>query len=137
MVSSNEWQDCYRILEGYLFVVNKFVKIDDRGTNYTIPRNYYKKIDPNAKGKLWILTRPVKCYGGYSEDGLLEYNEENGEFPVGTIFYNEVPVEKTDNPYCYDCFVRAAWNCSHGNLYDWQMISEAIEKITKKYLEEK
>lgn len=136
IISSSEWQDCYRIMDGYLFVVNKFVKIDDKGTTYTIPKNYYKKVDHKAKGKLWILTRPVKRYGGYSDEGLLEPNEENGEFPVGTVFYNEIPVKKTDNPYWYDCFVRASWNCLHGNLKDWEIISEELQKITKLYMEE-
>ena len=45
MISSNDWQDCYRIMDGYLFVVNKFVEVDDMGTTYTIPKNYYRKVD--------------------------------------------------------------------------------------------
>ncbi len=134
MVSSNDWQDCYKIMDGYLFVINKFVEIDDRGLTYRIPKNYYKKVDRKSKGKLWILTRPVKRYGGYSDDGLLEFNEENGEFPIGTVFYNEKPVKKTDDPYLYDCFVRASWNCLHGDLKDWEIIFDTIQKITKKYL---
>lgn len=137
IVSSNDWQDCYRIMDGYLFVVNKFVEIDDKGSTYTIPKNYYKKAEQKTKGKLWILTRPVKRYGGYSDDGLLEINEENGEFPIGTVFYNEKPVKKTNDPYWYKCFVRASWNCLHGDLKDWEIISDSIQKITKKYLGEK
>lgn len=136
-MSSSDWQDCYRIMDGYLFVVNKFVEVDDMGTTYTIPKNYYRRIDQKAKGKLWILTRPVKRYGGYKNYELLEPNEENGEFPVGTVFYNEKPVRKTDNPHAYDCFVKASWNCLHNYLEDWEMISEQIQKIAKKYLEEK
>ena len=136
MISSNDWQDCYRIMDGYLFVVNKFVEVDGMGTTYTIPQNYYKKVACKAKGKLWILTRPVKRYGGYSDDGLLEPDEENGEFPIGTVFYNEKPVKKTDDVYSYDCFVRASWNCLHGNLKDWKIISEVIKKIIQKYLED-
>lgn len=137
MILANEWQDCYKIMDGYLFVVNKFVEIDDRGTTYTIPKNYYKKVDQKAKGKLWILTRPVKRYGGYSDDGLLEPYEENGEFPIGTVFYNEKPVEKINNPFWYDCFVRVAWNNLHWNVKSWKIISEKIQKITKGYLEDK
>lgn len=71
IIASNDWQDCYRIMDGYLFIVNKFVEIDDMGTTYTIPENYYKKVDQKAKGKLWILTRPVKRYGGYKDCELL------------------------------------------------------------------
>ncbi len=137
IISSNEWQDCYRIMDGYLFVVNKFVEADDKGTTYVIPKNYYKRVDQKAKGKLWILTRPVKRYGGYSDDGLLEPDEENGEFPIGTVFYNEKPVEKTDSPYWYDCFVRASWDNLHWNVKGWEIISEKIQKIIKLYLEEK
>lgn len=136
MISSNDWQDCYRIMDGYLFVVNKFVEIDDMGTTYTILKNYYRRVDQKAKCKLWILTRSVKRYGGYSDDGLLEFNEENGEFPIGTVFYNEKPVRKTDNPHAYDCFVKASWNCLHNDLEDWKIISEQMQKITKIYLED-
>lgn len=120
-----------------MFVVNKFVKMDDMGTTYTVPRNYYKKVDCNAKGKLWILTRPVKRYGGYSVDGLLELDEENGEFPIGTVFYNEVPVKKTNNLCYFDCFVRASWNDLHRNIESWKIISEEIKKITNLYIGEK
>lgn len=135
MISSSDWQDCYRIMDGYLFVVNKFVEVDDMRTTYTIPKNYYRRVDQKAKGKLWILTRPIKRYGGYKNYELLEPNEENGEFPVGTVFYNEKPVRKTDDPRAYDCFVKASWNCLHNDLKDWKMISEQIQKIIKKYLE--
>ena len=137
MISSSDWQDCYRIMDGYLFVVNKFVEVDDMRTTYTIPKNYYKRVEQKAKGKLWILTRPVKRYGGYKDCELLEPNEENGEFPIGTVFYNEKPVRKTDDPHAYDYFVKASWNCLHNGLEDWRIISEQIQKITKKYLEDK
>ena len=104
-----------------MFIVNKFVKMDDRGSTYMIPRNYYKKVDRKAKGKLWVLTRPVKRYGGYSEDGLLEYDEENGEFPIGTVFYNGYPVEKTDNPdFCnkYDAHAYEEMPEEEKEIYD-------------------
>ena len=136
MISSNDWQDIYRIKDVYLFVVNKFVEANDMGTIYTVPKNYYKRVDQKAKGKLWILTRPVKRYGGYKNYELLEYNEENGEFPVGTVFYNGKPVQKTDYPCRYDCFIRAAWDCLHNGLEDWKIISEQVQKITKKYLKD-
>ena len=45
MISSSDWQDYYRIMDGYLFVVNKFVEVDDMKTTYTIPKNYYRKVD--------------------------------------------------------------------------------------------
>lgn len=136
MISSSDWQDCYRIMDGYLFVVNKFVEVDDMRTTYTIPKNYYKRVEQKAKGKLWIPTRPVKRYGGYKDCELLEPNEENGEFPIGTVFYNEKPVRKTDDPHAYDCFVKASWNCLHNDLVDWKIISEQIQKITERYLED-
>lgn len=25
MILLNEWQDCYKIMDGYLFIVNKFI----------------------------------------------------------------------------------------------------------------
>lgn len=37
MIASSDWQDCYRIMNEYLFVVNKFVEVDDMKTAYTIP----------------------------------------------------------------------------------------------------
>lgn len=79
---------------------------------------------------MWILTRPVKRYGGYSDDGLLEPYEENGEFPIGTVFYNEKPVEKINNPYWYDCFVRVAWNNLHWNVFNkLKKVGKDIENI--------
>lgn len=133
IISANEWQDCYRIIEGYLFIVNKFIRVDDLDSTYIIPKNYYKKLGKGIKGNLWILTKPVKRYGGRSREGLLEQDEENGEFPIGTVFYNEMPVRKTDNPYQYDCFARASYNCLHGDLEYWKIISEEIEKIVNLY----
>ncbi|WP_143318734.1 hypothetical protein [Clostridium sp. HBUAS56010] len=133
VVYANEWQDCYRIIDGYLFIVNKFIEMDDLGSTYIIPKNYYKKVAKGIKGNLWILTRPVKRYGGRSQEGLLEQDEENGEFPIGTVFYNETPVRKTDNPYQYDCFGRASWNCLHGDLEYWKIISEEIKKVVDLY----
>lgn len=137
LISSNEWQDRYRIMEGYLFVVNKFRELETMGETYTIPKNYYKRIDPKIKGKLWILTRPVKRYGGYSynNEGLLEPDDENGEFPIGTVFYNDKPVENVTDPKLYDCFVRASYDNLHNGLYRWGTIAKEIKKITEKYLE--
>ena len=86
MIFSSDWQDCYRIMDGYLFVVNKFVEVDDMRTTYTIPKNYYRRVDQKAKGKLWILTRPVKRYGGYKNYELLEPNEENPNDGVVRIY---------------------------------------------------
>lgn len=135
IVSSNEWQDCYRIVGGYLFIVNKFVRAEYMGTTYKIPRNYYKKVGSNVKGKLWILTRPVKRYGGYSENGLLEPYEENGEFPVGTVFYNEEPVEITENIYRFEFIVKAAWNNMCGSFRYLENIANKTKQIVDIYTE--
>lgn len=52
MILSSDWQNCYRIMDGYLFVVNKFVEVDDMRTTYTIPKNYYRRVDQKVKGEL-------------------------------------------------------------------------------------
>lgn len=44
-----------------------------------------------------------------------------------------MPVRKTDNPYQYDCFARTSYNCLHGDLEYWKIISEEIEKIVNLY----
>ena len=129
IISSNEWQDCYRIMDGYLFVVNKFREKEMYGVTYKIPPNYYKKLGPNVKGKLWILTRPVKYYDG-------DDHEENAEFPVGSVFYEERPVEKIDNPYFFACFPRTAYNNLCGNIKYWDNIAREIQNITSLYMDD-
>lgn len=136
IVSSNDWQDCYRIVDGYLFVVNKFREKEMYGITYKIPRNYYKKVSPNANGRLWILTRPVKYYGGYNHEGMLERDEENAEFPVGSVFYEERPVEKIDNPYFFKCFSRISYNNLYGSIKYWDNIAKEIQKIMSLYMDD-
>ncbi len=136
IISSNEWQDCYRIVEGYLFIVNKFREKEMCGATYKIPRNYYKKVSPNSKGRLWILTRPVKYYGGYNHEGKLKWNEENGEFPVGSVFFEERPVEKIDNPYFFNCYPRAAYNNLCGSIKYWDNNAKEIQKIMNLYMDD-
>ena len=135
VVSTNEYQDVYRVIPGYLFIVNKFIT-DKRfldGRHYEIPRNYYKKLSGKVKEDLCILTRSVKCFGGYCDDGELEYDDPNGEFPIGTVFYKGVPVVKTDNPHLYYCHTRVAWENSNGNIYYWEGIVSEINKIVNSY----
>lgn len=64
IISTNEYQDCIRIQDGFLLVINKFV-VDDFETfdkRYKIPKNYYKKLNKGVNDDLWILTRPVKYW---------------------------------------------------------------------------
>lgn len=137
VVATNEWQDVYRITDGYLFIVNKFREKEMYGATYKIPRNYYKKVSPNVSGRLWILTRPVEYYGGYGDDGELEWNEKNGEFPVGSVFYEERPIQKIDNPYFFNCFPRAAYNNLHGSIKYWDSIAREIQRIMSLYMDDR
>lgn len=136
VVSTNEYQDCIRITEGFLLIINKFYRdeVKNYDKHYEIPRNYYKKLNKGVKDDLWILTKPVKYwYWGLDENGD-DANLE-GIFPIGTVFYEGKPVYKSDNPDNWNCYTRTAWGMNHGNLDYWIEVSEDIKKILERYKE--
>lgn len=134
LISTNEYQDCFRIQNGFLFVVNKFV-IDDvgnMGRRYKIPKNYYRKINKGVKDDLWSLVKPVKYwYWGIDENG--KDSELENEFPIGTVFYNQKPVIKMDDPKWWDCYTRVAWDYNHGGCEYWLRITKIINGIMQRY----
>lgn len=136
VISTNEYQDCIRITEGFLLVVNKFYfdEVKDFDKHYKIPKNYYRKLNKGVKDDLWILTRPVKYwYWGIDENGD-DANLE-GIFPIGTVFYEEKPVYKSDDPDNWSCYIRTAWGINHGCLDYLIGVSECIKKILGRYKE--
>lgn len=136
LISTNEYQDCYRITDGFLFVVNKFIidNMDVLEKRYEIPKNYYRKMNKGVKDDLWILIKPVKYwYLEIDENG--NDSELESEFPIGTVFYNNKPVIKMSNPDWWDCSIRAVWGYNHGGCGYWLQISEEINKIMKMYVD--
>ncbi len=137
IISTNEYQDCIRIQDGFLLVINKFV-VDDFETfdkRYKIPKNYYKKLNKGVNDDLWILTRPVKYwYTGVDEND--NEIEKTDEFSIGTVFYNQKLIMKMDDPDLWDCYTRVAWGGSHAGASYWIYVSDAISTIMKKYKEQ-
>ena len=84
---------------------------------------------------MWILTRPVKYwYTGVDEND--NDVEKTGEFPIGTVFYNQKLIIKMDNPDTWDCYTRIAWGGNHAGASYWIYVSDVISKIMKRYKEQ-
>lgn len=127
IVSENEYQDCIRITENLLFVVNKFV-VDKRNMSEPceIKPGTFRKLNKGLnKDNLYILVKPLKYYDWCKEEEI--------EFPVGQVLYNGYPIVKTNNPREWHCIVRtrkyAAWS-----VYGWKTISETISKLMNVYI---
>lgn len=116
-IAKTEYQDVYRVTDGVLLVVNKFVKMfpNSYGLIYDKGQGRRKKYHTNTKD-LYILQK--------------DYEDEYGQFPdkilKGTVTYYSRPVVATDNQSDWTYQLKTTGICFSGNVYEFDSILSSI-----------
>lgn len=123
MVANTEYQDIYRITDGVLLVVNKFIPIDysDQTKEYIhVYRNKvkYKSYDKNCQNWLKIL----------KED--YEYKYCSVIIPKGTVLYMDIPVICTKDKDKWKYELKTTGSCFRGTYNEmFTMLDDVVDCI--------
>lgn len=119
IVAQTDYQDIYRITDGVLFIVNKFISIDY--SNLTDERIHiyrkeakYKTYNKNCQNWLKVL----------KED--YEYKYCPVTIPKGTVLYMDVPVICTNDKDKWKCELKTTGTAFSG---DYSMMLEMINNV--------
>lgn len=125
IVAQTDYQDIYRITDGVLFIVNKFIPVDysDQTKKYIRVHGSeakYKSYNKNCQTWLKVL----------KEDYVYEYCPVI--IPKGTVTYIDIPVICTDDKDKWKYELKTTGSCFSGN-YDTilDMITEVYNIVIK------
>lgn len=127
VVTEGEYQDCIRVADGYLLVVNKFF-IDRNRTSSPceVKPGYFRKLNKGLpKSNLYILTKPIVHHDEFF--GEVEY-------PIGQVLYNGYPIVKNNDPSTWTCYSRVV-NYANWTVYKQNEIAKTISKLMDFYME--
>lgn len=91
ILAQTEYQNLYRITDGVLLVVNKFV-----------PMDFYVQTGRHGNMRIWLPDAKYKTYGKGCQKDLKELKEDYYDkystrtVKKGTVIYNSVPVTKVE-----------------------------------------
>lgn len=119
ILAKTEYQDIYRVADGVLLVVNKFLPI--------FKNNIVRVYD---KGR-------QKCYGKGTQKQLCILKEDHTDWnniyvPKGTVTYISVPVVSTTNKIEWEFQVKTTGECFSGDI---NRIQELLNSILKQIRE--
>ena len=126
VLAKTEYQDMYRVTDGVLLIVNKFVPIKIEGVEY--PRVYWanrsnsKTYNKGCQKGLKILTKEYKREKSWYEP--------EWSVPKGTVVYNDIPVISTVNQQYWKYEVKTTSNALSGDFDEIQsLLSDIIYMI--------
>lgn len=123
VLAKTEYQDVYRVTNGVLLVVNKFVPIEIDGvkcpTIHWTNRSNSKIYDKGCKKDLKRLTKEYKHEKTWGE---IEWS-----VPVGTVVYENRPVVSTNNQAAWTYEVKTTGGALSGDF-------DTIEKLLNSIL---
>lgn len=107
LLVNTEYQDIYRVTDGVLLVVNKFVPI-----NYKCGGNYFVRCSEKQKKyhktcQKWLKVLTEDYYDKYQDITV----------PKGTVTYIDRPVIATDNKFDWTYEVKTTGNALGGDFY--------------------
>ena len=127
VLANTKYQDIYRIVDGVLFIVNKFLYKD-----------YSKKtsriVEVNNTGSDNCKTYHKGCQSCLKElkkDYLDTYATVT--IPKGTVLYHGYPIEPTNNPENYRYQIKTTGDAFGGDFTDMMAYLEMIAEIMKEH----
>lgn len=126
VLAQTEYQDLYRISDGVLLVINKFV-----------PMDFYDQIGRHGHMRIWLSDAKYKIYRKGCQKDLKELKEDYHDkystrtVKKGTVFYNSVPVIKTDNKADWTYEVKTTGNSLGGDFYIVESMLGCILRIIR------
>ena len=120
IVAQTDYQDIYRITDGVLFIVNKFISIDysnliDERIHIYRKEAKYKSYNKNCQNWLKVLKKDYK----YEYYPII--------IPKGTVTYMDIPVICTNDKDKWKYELKTTGSCFSGN-YD-----KMLDLITEVY----
>lgn len=117
ILAKTEYQDLYRVTDGVLLVVNKFVPIEYENEKYfTVHRRGVKQRKYNKGCQDWLKVLKEDYYDEY----------RNITVPKGTVTYIDRPVVPTDNQSDWKYEVKTTGSALSG---DFDMIEMLLSSI--------
>lgn len=117
VLANTEYQDVYRIVDGVLLIVNKFKRIiydKDKYFRVSFSKAKFKSYNKGCQKWLKVL----------KEDYHDEYS--NISVPIGTVLYQDYPVELTIKPENYIYEIKTTGNAFGG---DYNEVMDMIKNI--------
>ena len=119
ILAETEYQDLYRITDGVLLVVNKFVPIQYESTRYfRVWKAKQSKYNKGCQSCLKVLKE--------------EYHDKYSSIivPKGTVTYYDQPVISTKNKSEFDYQIKTTGDAFSGNFEKIKgLLNEIINKI--------
>ena len=107
VLAKTEYQDLYRVTDGVLLVVNKFVPIEYENEKYfTVHRRGVKQGKYNKGCQDWLKVLKEDYYDEYRSITV----------PKGTVTYIDRPVVPTDNQSDWEYEVKTTGNALGGDF---------------------
>lgn len=112
VLAKTEYQDMYRVTDGVLLIVNKFVPIKIEGVEYPrvcwANRSNSKTYNKGCQKGLKILTKEYKREKSWYEP--------EWSVPKGTVVYSDIPVISTVNQQDWKYEVKTTSNALSGDF---------------------
>lgn len=117
VLAKTEYQDVYRVTDGVLLIVNKFVPIEYENEKYfTVCRSKVKQGKYNKGCQDWLKVLKADCYDEHSKITV----------PKGTVTYINRPVIPTNNQPDWTYEVKTTGNALSG---DFDIIQNLLSDI--------
>ena len=126
ILAQTEYQDLYRVTDGVLLVVNKFVTIEyENEKHFTVSRSKAKQGKYNKGCQDWLKILKADYYDEYSKITV----------PKGTVTYIDRPVIPTDNQSDWTYDVKTSGSALSGNDSRIKNLLSYIPNTIKEYKE--
>ena len=126
VLAQTEYQDLYRVTDGVLLVVNKFVPIEyENEKHFTVSRSKSKQGKYNKGCQDWLKILKADYYDEYSKITV----------PKGTVTYIDRPVIPTDNQSDWTYEVKTTGSALSGNYSRIKNLLSDILNTIKEYKE--
>ncbi len=117
VLANTEYQDVYRIVDGVLLIVNKFKRIIyDKDKYFRVSFSEAKFKSYNKGCQKWLKVLKEDYHDEYS----------NISVPIGTVLYQDYPVELTIKPENYIYEIKTTGNAFGG---DYNEVMDMINDI--------
>ena len=121
VLAQTEYQDLYRVTDGVLLVVNKFVTIEyENEKHFTVSRSKAKQGKYNKGCQDWLKILKADYYDEYSKITV----------PKGTVTYIDRPVIPTDNQSDWTYEIKTTGDALSGSYIEVEnLLSEILYTI--------
>ena len=117
VLAKTEYQDLYRVTDGVLLVVNKFVPIEYENEKYfTVHRREVKQVKYNKGCQDWLKVLKKDYYDEY----------RNIMVPKGTVTYIDRPIIPTNNQSDWKYEVKTTGSALSGDFDTIEMLLSSI-----------